>query len=190
MRPAALLAAALACAPAFAAEFPLMTAEEEARALIGLEVGPYYEGVPFAENLSCTFQGGFPVILRQKEHEEWHDTLATCRGRFVVMLQKFVGNRKEGKLRWRTIDAVALPPVPLYFEEHPDGRYLYHSTTEVCKLDGRYGTSVYAIVREGKHEWITWRNGIEQAWAFDLKQGRIVSISPKRVVCQRADRED
>ena len=167
-----------------------MTAEEEARAMVGRETGGAYDQ-PIFGDLSCVAEGRVPVVVRDKASKELEGSLATCRGEHVLLLERFIGDWKKGDLRWRIVDAVVLPPVLVLFDaSRPEGPYLYQPSGEACTLDGRYGTSVLAAVREGKAERITWRNGIEHAWTFDLKRGRIVPISPKRVVCLRAERED
>lgn len=168
-----------------------MSAEDEAKALIGLEVEARYDNQLLVGHLSCRQVAEGTLFLRGKQLEDWSDRLVECQGRYVLMLQKSLTNREGGAPRYKVSDAVLLPPVLLLHDElHREGPYLYNSGTDSCALDGRYDTLLYAIAHEGKNSKMTWRSGIENAWTFDPLQGRIVAVSPKRVVCKKADQDD
>jgi hypothetical protein len=180
-----LLAASLSAHAEGLAGLPV---EEEAKALVGVELIDPREELPVAEHLSCRYVGGGSFFIGHKPAKEWASSVIRCQDRYVLTLDKSVGSTQSGKMRRRVVDALLLPPLWLFpDEEHPDGPFLYDSTAEDCTLDGRRGTTVMAVARHGKQKKMTWRNGLEAAWTFDVQQGRIVPLSPKRVVCTRAD---
>lgn len=168
-----------------------MSAEDEAKALVGLEVEARYDKQLLVDHLSCRQVAEGTLFVRGKRLDDWSDRLVECQGRYVLMLQKYIGHRDGGGPRYKVSDAVLLPPVLLIHDElRPEGPYLYNSGGDSCTLDGRYDTLLYAVAREGKNGKMTWRSGIEEAWTFDPVQGRIVSVSPKRVVCKKADPDE
>lgn len=174
-----------------AADRPTVAVEEEAKALIGLEHEALGDHQLLAEHLSCRYVGSGTITLNQHPQGEWSDSLADCQGRFVMTLDKLVQSGTGERRRWRIVDAVLLPPALISKDaDRPEGPYLYNASFDDCTLDGRYGTSFYALVRHGKRDRMTWRSGVAGAWGFDLRQGRIVALSLRRVVCQRPDPEE
>lgn len=182
-RPSIALALMACIAVAGAAEPVQLSAEQEAKALVGLELGDLHDNELLADHLSCRQVGGGPITQRRKTITGWFDRTAECRGRYVLMLERQVADG-----RYRIVDSVALPTF-LWDrdEQHPEGPYLYSSSVDDCALDGHHGTTLIAIVREGKSRKITGSQGIVGAWTYDTAGGRIVSLSPKRVVCMKAD---
>jgi hypothetical protein len=156
--------------------------EEEARALIGRDFEPASENLTVIPELSCVNLTGAFVMIRGKEHQEWEGGMLTCQDRYVLVLAKFLGRPDGETPRYHVVDTLIMPPGLSLFlnEQHPEGPYLFEVD---CKLDDHWDTSVYAIVRLGKARWMTWRNGVERAWTFDIQKQRIIEVSPKRVIC-------
>ena len=180
---------ALAFVPAVAtAALPMqgtrMTAEEEVRALIGIEYSIQRPWERLVGHLSCIDGGGGILQIGGVDHEEWAYGRVECRGRQVLMLKRSL-SRKEGKARWRVVDTLLLPLVLLdrYVPDDPINLWLF--TQEWCTLDGRYDTDFVALVRWSEREQIDWRSGVEHAWTYDLERKRIVPISTKRIVCEQ-----
>lgn len=164
-----------------------MTAEQEARALIGLVHGPTWMQGPIVDHLSCIDYGAGTLILRGREHVGWERSLAQCQGRFVMLLEQFLGGKTTAERRWRIVDAYLLPEVVgIQFEpDKPEGPYLY--TPDECSLDGRWDSKFHAVVRLGKRKRMNWRTGVLGAWGYDMKRQRIVPLDTKRVVCHKPE---
>ena len=162
-----------------------MTAEEEARALIGIE----YPGAAFSRrivpHLSCT-DGGGRLQIGGVDYKEWWYSRVECQGRQVLILERSLP-RKEGKAKWYVVDTLLLPPVRLLTEPYaPHGvNDLWLFSPEECALDGRYDTDFVALVRWTDREWFDWRSGVEHAWTYDLERERIVPVSTKRIACKQ-----
>ena len=158
--------------------------EDEAKALKGIEYTAYLSGGQIApQKLTCTDEGGGLLDSPGASSEVWAFGIAHCQGRTVLMLKQAVGKMKD-HITWRIVDTMLLPP----FEADWDPtrpHALRSASMEECELDGgRTDTFFMALVRWGKNERIDWRNGVEQAWTFDIPRGRITSLSIKRIVCE------
>jgi hypothetical protein len=173
-----------------AAEREPLSPEQEAKALVGVQLGRRGDEEVLVEGLSCRNFAEGRTVLRGKFIAGWFDRLAECQGRYVLTLEREVEGPRGERLQ-QVVDAVLLPPLRLWYDEsQPQGPYLYYSGGDPCTLDGRIDTHFYALVHEGKGTHYTARNGILGAWGFDPAHGRIESIAPQRVVCEQADRED
>jgi hypothetical protein len=178
-------ALALAATTALADGRPAMTEAEEAHALIGIEYTSRLHGERITSRLSCTDQGGGLLHGDDISHDEWSHGLATCQGRTVVILRRAIGE-VNGRTTWRIADTLLLPPVQLDpAPERPNALRLFG--TGDCELDGRTDTFFITLVRWGKHDRIDWRSGVERAWTFDIKRGRIVPLSTRRIACYRPE---
>lgn len=167
--------------------------EDEASALKGIEYTPRIHGERISPaQLTCTDEGGGLLDegggllnVRDLPAETWSYGLVRCQGRMVVMLQRKIGE-VDGYVTWHIVDTLLLPPVHL--EPHPDRpNALRLFEAGDCELDGKTDPFFIALVRWGDHEQIDWRTGVEQAWTFDIDQGKIVTLSTKRIICYRPE---
>ncbi|MCW7537252.1 hypothetical protein OOT46_05225 [Aquabacterium sp. A7-Y] len=183
--------------PAFALVFGLLStlaaadddwsirAEKEAQALVGVEYTSRFPGDRIAPPLSCTTDGGGSIEIRGRRREPWWYTQARCQGRAVVMLERQVG-RVDRHATMQIADTLLLPRFEVEWDPtNPDALYLYANGS--CELNGRTDTSFFALIRWGQRERIDARTGVERAWTFDLKRGRIVPLSTQHIVCYRQD---
>jgi len=166
----------------FAGEKPTMTAGEEARALIGVEYAPLLLDERIADHLSCTNEGGGSL-----DDENWSDGIANCQGRKVIVLKRFV--KKDQHATWRIVDILLLPPVEDEWRPNLGNElHLIEAWAGHCDVNGRSKIPPYvALVRWGKRnkrDEINWRTGVEKAWTFDTKRGRIVPLSTKGFICE------
>ena len=154
--------------------------QQVARALIGIEYS-VMPGEPITPGSDCINEGGGFIQLANGEHGHWSEGIASCGGRVVLLLDKRVPG--EGPhVRWKIVDALVLPPANL--DVNPDEpNEARISGAGICELRGRTDTSFVTIVRWGKRERIDWRTGVEKAWTFDIKRGRIVPLSTRHIVC-------
>jgi hypothetical protein len=162
-----------------------MTASEEAHALIGIEYVLPAFGAPIApDKLSCTDEGGGFLADGAAPDKEWMQGRAICQGRTVMMLQRRVGE-VNGQDIWRIVDTLLLPPIALSWNpKHPNALLFSYSFEGACELHGRPNISFIVLTRWGKRKHIDWRTGVERAWTFDLKRGRIVPLSTKGFTCE------
>ena len=156
--------------------------EVSARALVGLETSRLTtSGVPMFDGSHCIFDGDGMVDVRGVTARDWKFGQAVCNGRTVLFLERKIGGG-EGAAGWRIVDVVLLPPAS---HEPVPGRpnALRFAGQGTCEWRGRTDTSFVATVRWAKRERIDWRTGVEKAWTFDIKRGRIVPLSTRHIVC-------
>jgi len=158
---------------------------EDASALIGIVYTTRMPSGPIAARPFCTHEGGGMLVIDDAFSDEWAFASIDCRGRTIIALQRFV-EAGDGHVTWHILDTLLLPPYQNdYVPDQPHALRLFD--TENCELDGRQERYFIALVRWGERDRIDWRTGVEQAWDFDVARGRIVPLSPKRVVCYRPD---
>jgi hypothetical protein len=160
-----------------------ITPEAEARALIGLEYKGTFIGERFTDDSSCTDGGGGSPVSNGKVTHEWAFGEAWCQGRVVIFLQRRIG-REEKQPIWRIVDAVLLPPFQRGSTQRIHDQVAMYLVGD-CRLDGSIDDFFVALARFGDRKRVDWRTGVKHAWAFDLEHARIVSVSMKRVVCER-----
>ena len=178
---ALLLTSATACA-GITETGPLMSAEKEARALVGVKYVPGIQGEKFTSRLSCTSDGSARLSIAGVPYPEWSFGTALCQGRHVETLEQRV-SEENGVTTWRIVDALLLPPVAADWDPHRQNK-LQISLMGECTLDERTDTSFFALVRWRDRERVDWKTGVEHAWTYDIEKGRIVPVSTKRVVCE------
>jgi hypothetical protein len=163
------------------------TAEDEAQALIGLEFNLAAPGARYADHLSCTDRGGGAISIDGALSDRWSSAEALCQGRVVLMLVRAEGDEQPVKGTRKIVDAVALPPVQTGqpYRNKPGALWLF--TPEECVLDGKGGTSFFALVRWTAKSRIDFRHGLVKAWGYDTQHGRIVPIAPRRVSCRHPE---
>ncbi|MCM5681747.1 hypothetical protein M8A51_19645 [Schlegelella sp. S2-27] len=176
------LTVAFVAAQADASSLPVA---QEAQALIGIEFTAKAMGNPIDPGLSCTSKGGSTIEINGVTVEGWGYGRAVCQGRTVAMLKRIVG-QEGADIRWRVVDAVLLPRFAWGFDpKRPHAPRLFKVGD--CELDGRTDIFFIALVRWDKRDRIDWRTGVEKAWGFDPQKERIISLSPKRIVCHRPE---
>jgi hypothetical protein len=155
---------------------------EEIKSLPGLEYLHVMQGQDVASHLSCTDEGGGFIVQGNVMLDDWSKGLIRCQGRWALTLQRKVG-KVESHLKWRIVDAVALPLIS--FDPQPaDAEVLRLVGEEHCEAKRLPNTTFMAVVRFGKRQRIDWRTGVEKAWTFDVKRGRIVPLSIKQIICE------
>jgi hypothetical protein len=170
---------ALVLASTLTARSHAISAEDEARALIGrLYVAPA-QGATLAEPLSCTDLGSGVLSLNGRLRKDWISAEALCQGRPVVLLIHGSQARKS----WRVVDAIALPAARVAQPYVKDPEALWLFTPEECLLDGKGGNDFVAVVRWTDEQRIDARHGLVQAWGYDLKKAKIVPLALTRVRC-------
>jgi len=173
---------------ALANDGPAMTVEEEARALIGVEYIGRWSDKQIAPHLSCTKEGGG---LLHDAADTWGDGFAMCQGRAVILLEREVGRIDDAHVKWHIVDTLLLPPAELEWNpKRPDALYLSASAGDQCEIRGRPHIPFGVLARWNKQDKrgrINWRTGVEKAWTFDTKQGRIVPLSTKPIVCESVE---
>ncbi len=106
-----------------------------------------------------------------------------CGKDYLLILDQTIGEEN----RWprnRILDAIVLPKFDRYFTSDnnkqiwPDGP---------CELKGRSGTRMEVLLRWGKHERITAKNGVLAAWGYDLEKGKIIPLDISRITCEKPD---
>jgi hypothetical protein len=179
------LALALSSASASAGHLPVMTASQEARALIGVEYFLSSIGKPIAPGkISCTEVGWGSLSDSGAPEDEWSQGQVRCRGRTVITLLHKVG-KKDSQDLWRIVDALLLPPIEAFWNpKRPNALSFSDAVEGVCELRGRPHIPFIVLIRWGKRKHIDWRTGVERAWTFDLKRGRIVPLSTKGFTCE------
>jgi hypothetical protein len=181
-RLACLVALAFLSPFAHADNAAVLSAAEEVKALRGLEYRPALMGQKLTEHLSCTDEGSGGLTVNDVDYEDWADGLIRCQDLWVVTLSRKVVKPNE-HVRWRIVDTLVLPPV--HFEPDPnDPEALRFIASSSCELKGYRSGSFIVLARFGNREKIDWRTGVEKAWTFDPKRGRIVPLSTKRIVCE------
>jgi hypothetical protein len=170
--------------PVLAQDASANTVQKEIEALRGLEYVSIMPGQKVASHLSCTEEGGSLLVLRGVLNREWSKSLLQCQGHWVITLNREIAAvSAEGHVKSRIIDTLVLPPVQ--FDLDPDNlEALRYSGDSECEIKGLPNTTFIALVRFGNRKRVDWRNGVEKAWTFDIKQGRIVPVSTKRIVCE------
>jgi hypothetical protein len=156
---------------------------EEIKALHGLEyVNAMPEQQRVASHLSCIDEGGALIFENGVLHRDWAKGVIQCQGQWVVALQRKVG--MVGRhIKWRIVDTLVLPPIS-FDPDRSNAEALELVAEDHCEVKGLPNTTFIALVRFGKRQRIDWRTGVEKAWTFDIKRGRIVPLSTKRVVCE------
>lgn len=156
---------------------------DEARRLIGKE----YPSTPSPErhfpDSSCVAIGGGFLVERGVQRTEWAEGVFECSESIVITLERVVPGFRE-PMRTRIVDSAVLKGARTV-QPNQALDTINFVTGEECSLDGTGGTNFYATVRWGKRKKADWRTGVLKAWGFDLRRGKIVPISPKRVTCER-----
>jgi hypothetical protein len=166
---------------AVADDVPALPAAEEVKALRGLEYRFDLMGQKVTEHLSCTQEGNGSVTANGIDYDDWSDGLVKCQNLWVVTLSRSVG-KPQPRGQWRIVDTLVLPPVQ--FDPDPDDpEALRFIGGDNCDIKGIRSGSVIILARFGNRQTIDWRTGVEKAWTFDPKRGRIVPLSTKRIVC-------
>lgn len=167
---------ALASTAAHAGGKPILTAEDEARALIGIKYDPRVLGEKLAPGkLSCTDEGGGRLHLDGVSYDDWTEGLAKCQGRMIILLEH----------AGRIVDTLLLPPLQLYRSpKRPNALMTISSGEGICGASARPDTSFVALVRWGRRDRIDWRTGVERAWTFDVERGRIVPMPTRSIECE------
>src|SRR2546426_12451362 len=80
---------------------PVMSVEDEARALIGVEYTPRLPGDHIADHLSCTDEEG--GLLDDDGIRSYG--IASCQGRRVVILSRNIG-KVDAYTTWRIVDCL------------------------------------------------------------------------------------
>jgi hypothetical protein len=173
-----LVGAYLWCALALAA--PPAKPNQIARAVIGAE----YVSAPNRPNApGCTHRGG-SVISAQDVPTDFSYQLMSCGSQWVLALEQLVGRVDNKWPRLRILDATALPSFKSNATESQlHVRQIVNSGD--CTLDGRRDRTMLVLVRWGKGDRITSRNGVITAWGFDLEAGKIILLDTSRIECEK-----
>lgn len=164
-----------------------MSAEDEVRALQGSEFGRTLQDARLFSHLSCTLTAMGQLTVKNRVRPGWDYALAHCQGRYVMLLLQDLNVKSDMDNRWRIADTKLLPKV-IGIEDDPNRPYgLYLFTPDECQISGNWGTKFYVVVRQSGRKRMDWRTGVEGVWSYDLNRKRIVSLSPRRVVCEKPD---
>lgn len=85
---------------------------------------------------------------------------------------------------WRIVDALLLPEHLQEFDPDRLNELMAFDNNQ-CEQVRRPVSSFVVLARFGNRQDINWRTGVDKAWTFDIKAGRIVPLSTRRIVCWR-----
>ena len=151
-------------------------------------IGHVYTAVasnkPFPGFPDCFDEGG-SVIYADKKATDFGESVIRCGKVRVLILDVRIGGSDRQPSN-RIVDAIVLPPFSRRATWR-DGRSVQLWENGFCTLDGDIDPSIRVLLRWGRHHRVTSKTGVMAAWGFDIERGRIVSIDPSRVECDRPD---
>ncbi|AKJ30508.1 hypothetical protein AAW51_3817 [Caldimonas brevitalea] len=153
--------------------------------MVGTQYSAQRPGDRVAPHLSCVVEGGGVLWVDGQSADDWSFGTFDCRGRAVLVLQKITPNANGGKTK-QIVDSLLMPR----FERRPESQRpssLQFLVMGECALDGSRDNFFVALGRYGKRNRIDGRTGVQHAWGFDVKQGRIVPLPTERIACDRPD---
>jgi len=110
-------------------------------------------------------------------------SIIRCGKNRLLVLDRTV-SQENGRLRNRILDAIVLPKYDRYGTSNNNKELLPNG---MCTFDGDYKKDMRVLVRFGKRERITSKNGVLTAWGFDLEKGKIIKLDTSHIVCEQPD---
>jgi hypothetical protein len=151
--------------------------------IVGDLIGAEYIGQPGRPDIpGCTSHLASSVSV-QGTSTDFSYQLMRCGDQQILVLERLI-EMSGSYPRLRVVDAIILPPFKSDATEfQPKVRQIVGSGD--CTLDGSRDREILALVKWGKGNRITSRNGVIAAWGFDLEAGKITRLDTSRIVCEK-----
>ncbi|MDR2881150.1 MAG: hypothetical protein LBV29_04545 [Azoarcus sp.] len=145
-----------------------------ARKLIGYEYTATRDPLPGLGD--CVDEGGGSIL----NSDEFGFAIIRCGKNRLLALSTSKASRLP---HYRILDAIVLPKFDRHYTSDNDKQLLPGGTT--CELDGSLETDMQVLVRFGKRERVTSKNGVLAAWGYDLEKGKIIPLDISRITCEK-----
>ncbi|MDR0776593.1 MAG: hypothetical protein LBE81_08145 [Azonexus sp.] len=99
-----------------------------------------------------------------------------------------LGRGKVSSLpHYHILDAIVLPKHDYYATSRDNKSKQLVLGRMMCEFDGDSETEMLVLLRWGKQERVTSKNGVLAAWGYDLEKGKIISLDISHIVCEKPD---
>jgi hypothetical protein len=146
-------------------------------------IGAEYISVPDRPDIPGCSDGGGSIISANHVPTDFSYQFMKCGPQRLLVLEELVG-MMDNFPHLRIIDAIPLPPFKSdATESQLHVRQIVNAGD--CTLDGRRDRTMLVLVKWGRGDRITARNGVITAWGFDLEAGKIIQFDTSRIECEK-----